>query len=703
MDSETASMEYTTNELNIQRRRLEDNVEKLRESIQTWQTWEAEYKDLKEEVQALGDEASSSALEDVGNSFEGELLNQKEVKILLRDDKKQPRTSTQVVGLLTRRMEYVQSNIKSLHGSLQAAEDKLRTSQALSAFQPTDEEGFPLMEIQERLDENDNVVSSTMTPANEAAPRIIEALRKAGIPSLRDSKEDKVLKHTTGPNPDDSKAPEEAEKIPSALKQLNNTTSSSSSDQHTSPSTSESDTRGGRRTNGRRRKSVTFADGTKQAPPTPTQPRPARDVQAAKAASTARRIKAEVRGSIDALMKVHEAGYINEEVFDRFRKEYLERLQEDVPSTMPKQPAPQRHSSKSEQHDPVVQSKSAEEFNPVIPANESPEDAALRREMIQYNMNEVGAVVAEVNLDDEDRSHSSSPENSTEEYERRGSSDDDENDWGLSTNRALTSEYIKEMQALERKLKMKSNTDTKPSIETLLQAEDGLMVGPEGDPVAPPPRSASIGQGKKAVRFAQDVDTQERPRSPNYHDGYEPGVRKASTPIQADVIERPIIAKGSSTSAAPAPAKKASRFKATRSAPSQTAGAAKKSSPLQITASNKNEVTRPSLPAFTPPATRNMAPTGPAGRTHAPSVVERPYSEEVNGNKVAEPDEFDASFMRQELTMDYHRTRNRMMQRQGGFLPEGGEDEGLGSGSLVDENGKKISRFKAARLQAAGG
>ncbi|KAI4140299.1 MAG: hypothetical protein LQ341_003892 [Variospora aurantia] len=698
---ETAKAEIMTYQLDIQRRRLEENVQKLRKSIQTWQAWEAEYESLEEELQALGGDASSSALEDIGDCFEGELLDQKEVRILLRDDRKQPRTSTQVIGLLTRRMEYVRSNIKSLHGSLQAAEDKLRASQACSALQQTDEEGFPLMEIQEKLDENDNVISSSMTPANEAAPQIVEALRKAGIPTLQDSKEGKMLKHTSGLSPNDSKAPKEAEKIPSALKQINNTTPSSSSDQQTSPSTSESDTKGGSRKSGRRRKSVTFADGTKQAPPTPAQPRPARDVQAAKAASTARRIKAEVRGSIDALKKVHEAGYINEEVFDRFRKEYLERLQ-DVHLTTSKQPAPPPQSAKSEQRDPVDKTTSAEEFNPVIPAHESPEDAALRREMIHYNMGEVGAVVAEINLEEEDQSHSSSPEDSTEQYERRGSSDDDENDWGLSINRALTTDYIKEMQALERKLKTRSHTDARPSVETLLQAEDGLMVGRDGVPVPTPPRSASIGQHKKAVRFAQELDMQERPRSPNHYDRCKPEVKKASTSIQADVVERPITANGSPSITTSAPIKKASRFKATRSAQIQSSATPKKTSHLQMTASNRDQAKTPSLPAFRPSATPKMASTGPPGRTHAPNVIERPYSEDVDSSKVVEPDEFDASLMRQELTMDYHRTRNRMIQRQGGFLPGGGEGEAEESGPLVDENGKKISRFKAARLQVGG-
>ncbi len=41
---------------------LEENVSKLRESLRHWQTWEAEYEGIKEEIQSLGDEHTSSEL-----------------------------------------------------------------------------------------------------------------------------------------------------------------------------------------------------------------------------------------------------------------------------------------------------------------------------------------------------------------------------------------------------------------------------------------------------------------------------------------------------------------------------------------------------------------------------------------------------------------------------------------------------------------
>ena len=42
--------------------RLEENIKKLRKSLQYWQTWEAEYEGLKEEILGLGNEATKQQL-----------------------------------------------------------------------------------------------------------------------------------------------------------------------------------------------------------------------------------------------------------------------------------------------------------------------------------------------------------------------------------------------------------------------------------------------------------------------------------------------------------------------------------------------------------------------------------------------------------------------------------------------------------------
>lgn len=49
-------------DLERHRMRLEANVAELRKSLQYWQTWEAEYEGLKEQIQGLGDAPSGQEL-----------------------------------------------------------------------------------------------------------------------------------------------------------------------------------------------------------------------------------------------------------------------------------------------------------------------------------------------------------------------------------------------------------------------------------------------------------------------------------------------------------------------------------------------------------------------------------------------------------------------------------------------------------------
>ena len=699
MAQELNTPERLVDGLERQRQKLQENVDKLHKSIKIWQTWEAEYEGLREELQRLEDSASSQVIDEVGSQCVGEFLNQKEINLLIRNERKQPRTCQQVIGLLSRRIEYVQSNVKSLEGSLQTAEGKLMASQALSPAQQNDEEGYPLIEIQEELDEDGNVISSSVTPASQAAPQVLEALRNAGVPGLQHETGEKATEQVLLPESKDTKTSTHEEVVPSALKQVKHSPPNVRQYPQRSPSTSESeDSRG----SGRRRKSVTFADGTKQAPPTPAQPRLARDVQAAKAASAARRVKAEVRGSIDALKKVHNAGFITEEVFDRFRKEYVDRLH-NLPAALSKPSGVQSQAQPNQQPGLTEKASSKEDSDPALPQDESAEDAALRREMIKYNMDEVGAIVAELNLDEDDQSYSSNPEYSNEDSGNRNSSDEDENDWGISTSRTLSDDYIQEMQALDQRLNARSQQTASPDtfVEALLRAEDELVVGGDGNPVKKTLAEATARQEKKAVRFARELDIEARPPSSKIDQSRDQfKSKRASASVHADIVERRNQTNSSPNPTGPTPKKKTSQFKMSRSAEHPAAPTAKKEGHLQIKASDGNQVKTPSLPAFTPPATPKITPTGPPGRTHAPHVVERAFEDNVRLEDVCEPNELDTPLLQQELAMDYHRTRNRMMQRQGGYLANDEDEE---QSPLVDENGKKISRFKAARLRGLEG
>ena len=269
--------------------------------------------------------------------------------------------------------------------------------------------------------------------------------------------------------------------------------------------------------------------------------------------------------------------------------------------------------------DEKAKTASAKPFEPVIPTDESPEDVALRRQMIQYNMGEIGAVVAELELDEEGTSYS---DDDDEDYlDDNGSVEEDEDKFGRTKRRVLSDEYLVEMKALEKRLKNigpnaeiagvplanGQTTEQQPSDNTVSKGVDQK------------PKSGN----KKGVRFANELNIQEAPKpitatSPQQHSEPSPPPRAASNPVHASVIERPFTA----------------------------------------------------------------------------SISDDP------ANPPTEPDEYDPALVHQEVATEYHKMRNRMIQRQGGFLAQ---NEDKAEVPLTEEEGgpKKMSRFKAARLGKA--
>src|SRR5438045_3943840 len=91
---------------------LEANVEKLRRSLEQWQTWEAEYEGLKEEILALGPIPRPEELVAVGKNFGGKLLTTSEIEDIL--GAKVQKTAQQVTNILARRIDYVSQNLQTL-------------------------------------------------------------------------------------------------------------------------------------------------------------------------------------------------------------------------------------------------------------------------------------------------------------------------------------------------------------------------------------------------------------------------------------------------------------------------------------------------------------------------------------------------------------------------------------------------------------
>ena len=584
--------------LDLERHRqlLEDNIEKLRKSLRHWQLWEAEYEGLKEEILAANPTPNRKELVALARGYQGELVTNKEIEDILGASAS--RTAAQVVNLLDRRIDYVEQNVKTIEKQIGAAEKKLAAATVISTPDVRNDEGLPLTEIVEELDEEGNIISSHTSTPGSAKPQLLEVLQKAGVKDLPEpAPQPRIISSQVEKNIKTPQAAPESKK-----------------------------------------KGVKFSDDTKTGP----------EGQKSK---TAKRV---------------------EEIMSLAR-------QQDAKPTEP----------------------------PIIPTDESLEDAALRREMLQYGMSEVGAVVAELELEEDS-------DWTEEDYGQDGtSSTDDEDEFGRSTGNVVDTALRQRMVELEERLgvRMMENIGNKASEydivkegigrikingqdessqadgDSMAQAASGKP--PQGDKSENSPTSA-----KKSVRFSEklDIASAHQPPAPVANP------QKHITDPVSDIVERT----SPKQAVSPTTPKKTSRFRSARTAtPNIINGPLASSSASSISPLLSLQPVIPSAPKpfstsiqFSPAEERTrIMPTGPEGRTLASTIVER----EVPLNaSAAEPDELDPQLLHQEVATEYHKMRNRMIQRQGGFLKE---EEGEIVPFTEEEGGpKKMSRFKAARL-----
>lgn len=332
--------------------------------------------------------------------------------------------------------------------------------------------------------------------------------------------------------------------------------------------------------------------------------------------------------------------------------------------------------------------------DPIIPERESPEDAILRRQMLRYNMQQVGSVVAEIDLDEQ--GEGSTPPYSSDEDEHDSDTTEEEDEHGRANNIVFSNEYLKEMHALEKKLNASVIQNLGPDGKMQPSSTNGVKAGPKVAKSNTESAEASSPKVSKGVHFAEKLDIQEAPET----QGAASLSRNASAAIEA--TERLTFA--------PAPeTKRTSRFKSTRTGSnigskttsSNSVDAVKSpvsNRTIERTPSSTNTVFSPSSAAS---QSTRPAPTGPANRPLAEKITERPFNTSSNPSTLPqEPDEFDPALLKQEARTEYHRQRNVMIHRQGGFLSrdDDGEDEKIPLDAEGEAQGKKVSRFMAARL-----
>ncbi|KAI2641118.1 Prefoldin subunit-domain-containing protein [Xylaria nigripes] len=584
-------------DLNKHLRQLEEQVDKLIIALDEWRQWKQEYEALHADVQALPPTATSAALCQTRQSFKAELVDEKELVDIFgpNDSKKRD----QIISTVSNRLDYVSKNITTLSRQLETAENKLAAGRVVESPDATDEDGLPITEIREELDEDDNVVSYTLRKPGDSRSQLLDALDKAGIKDL-----------PSGTHESTSDTPLNA--IDSSLAKSNAV-----------------DTKYEPRSNGEnakkasiakppsKKKSVTFTEDTKSG---------------------------------------------NDEEPDG-TSQRLEELYRQA----------------KEQESPLV--------DPVRPADESPEDAELREDMIRYNrdtmMYEMAPIVAELQLEegsDDDWGSDDSEEDAD---------DDEEDQWGRSTSGVVDDEYKRQMLELKERLSKKTfgeknasddeeddeftegigritvrHEDAGPSPDTTVVRDTN-----EDDPIS----STSKDGVQKRTRFASSLDIIEpEPTLPLKTSTSQPDALQPQLPTTnpvSDVMERPPSGPKENISD---PGRKVSKFRRDKM-------------------NGELPSLVPTIAPEKPTETARYAPSGPEGRTLATEIHENEPS-----GKITEPDELDANLLHQQVTEEFYKMRNKMIYKQGGFLKENTD----AIQPLEEEEGgpKRISRFKAARL-----
>nr|POF17865.1 hypothetical protein CFP56_13277 [Quercus suber] len=680
--------------LEQQRLALEANLQQLRKGLKHWQTLDAEYEGLKEEIQGpFPETVDATYLDHVAKTYGGDLVDEQEVRVVFGLDKNVIRSPQQIIDVVERRQEYVGRNLDVIRKRFFEAEAKLEEFdfQAMRSKEGTgdgDATDFPLMEIVEELDEEDNVLSSRLEQPEASHGRLIESLRKAGLTDkdLDDAGDTiaplplkSAITNASPPITPGFHVPKSASPERSAMHETDNTSAderpnhafvrkksvSFSADTKAAPELVRFESEDGK-------KSVSFADKVAVAPAAPLP-----DPRSVSFSPKVEEIPAEVVSPMSpqiAPTQIDGSQDVKTHVG----------IEKDLKGTF-------------KPGDKVLELDENDEIKSehlVLPDNETAEEAQLRREMLDYHLNEVGHVVAEINLvegdddgygddddydDDDDDDTSSRYTGSTYLGDEDtpyvsgvsdGDDDEDEDSYGRSKHSYITEEYQKEMQELQ--MKLIGNLGAAPKDDEIEAAD------PELDPsdvrklvIRDKHTSASslasddsgekkTASGKKRVSFAEELDVAEPGSPPLKAQKHSAGENVG--PVSSTIAERTAAAAAMPSLPAPAMVEKTSRFKQSRAVPAPS-----------------------NVPSFTTDMNESP-PTFAAGQTLAESLVERPVSQKPPPS-IDEPDPI---MQRRELAAAYYQRRNDLIKQQGGFKRDEEEEELLGP--LMEEKDGKIKK-----------
>ncbi|KAF7518155.1 hypothetical protein G7054_g13559 [Neopestalotiopsis clavispora] len=634
------SAEDNIAQLEQQRQKLEETAHRTRALLDEWRQWKRDYEGLKQELSSVPSDAPPSEIQKVRVAYKGSLVKEQELANIFGENNTHKRD--QIISTLVNRADYVGRNIATLEKQLVAIETELllMTTGDDDDDDASEEEYVPDDEYPE--DDSGLPVTEILEELDDDDNVVSYSLRTPGNnqPQLLEALEKAGLKEIPSAPEQASKKGKEVER-PAEKAQTSVRPPASKPSPAPAPPKAKTTTpkREPVRPQAAEKKSVRFSEETKAA-----------EVLA----SAQPEYMTLTAASIDELMR--EAN-----------------LQEGMIS------------------------------DPHIPDDDDEDEAQLRRDMLQYNLSELNPVIAELTL--EDGAVTDDDEDGWDLDEDEDYDTEDEDQWGRSKASYINDEYRQKMLEIEQRLRDHSfgSSAENDASNSKDGADDNMMEGiakiriknedavpgsiPEANISSSLKSETSASDSKKNVRFASTLDVAEKSApAPAVKPAAAPPVQPREPDVEplSDIVERKSPA--ASSNSAPAPvAKKASRFKMARGGDGPAND--NQGPTFKAPVASDGSVISPEVPV----SEQQFAPSGPEGQTMATAVLERAPTDTAR-----EPDEFDADMLKQQAAVEYHKVRNRMIQKQGGFMKE---DESPIQPLDEEEGGpKRLSRFKAARL-----
>ncbi|KAF1984834.1 hypothetical protein K402DRAFT_455443 [Aulographum hederae CBS 113979] len=637
--------------------RVLEALTKLQDSLKHWQTWEAEYAVFKEEIESLPEGATGWQIQEIRKQGGYEVFTDLELEEVMGLKDFSPHIRDKMIRMVTHRLEYTEKNVATLQKQVDATEKQYNALLTESNPEDNPEEGLLLTEITEELDDDDNVISSTVSHPDDAQ-RIADALRKAG---KTNSLQDEQNESEATKEPEDqitiSKKLDDDDSTPRPVSALRGALSQKDDSQPPKP---------------KRKKSVAFAPKAEvsivERHTGHIKPSKSKPIKAVKFAP-----KPDVK-----VIERHEQRGGRVWASNNSGKN----IAAGVDDFMFKKGS---HVLELGDEEEVLQKI------PVMPEDQDPEEAASRSDMLEYGLNEVGAVVAEMQLEEVEDSDDWAYEDENEDSDVES---DDE--YGMSRRSQIPDEYHKQMVELETKFNARMMENVGPAV--MENVDPNLMenVDPNVPPevkLAPDTRrlvvhGGPVEQNKWSQRPELAADKEDVESAIDRGVSLSPGPSLTSdtsiTSAQPKVVSQPTVVSNI--------LERPSSYTNVPTAPS----ASTRRTPLAFKKARGKPVDDYDADLDTDSTTAS----GPRDTIVAASVLERA------SKPAAEPSDFDAAIVDRQLGLNYNMARNRMIQKEGGFSNAAAEEDEEEKGVLMEERGdgkvRRVSRFKAARLKEGG-